>query len=443
MAGTYGEPGKNNYAIRGISGLLSNVVNSETGVTQIYKTGAANTYQSIGTYNPSTNSFTPSSTANLSQTEINALSSNKTQIKSAAVQTAEKAGATNATQLLNPSAASGQSSSSTNQSAAGSTANSESLLSKGLTKESAQGSIERTEAGLPKGPLVYPINRKNGNGGDFIHIEMRSYKKSGFQSAEGSFTQTRMEDRDFGQPLAHVYLPIQSGITDSISVDWGNGELNPITAQFANLAMGTILEAGKGDLGSAAGKFMNNFGAIADKFLGANSTPDLQKLVANYFTEQAVGVPGLLSRSIGGAVNNNLELLFNGPTLRSFTFNFRLTPREAKEAAVIKEIIRLFKRGMTPALSKSGLFLSAPNVFKLKYLYTGNGSKAEDHPYLNKIKIAALRDFSVNYTPDGNYMTYADGGSMTSYDLSMTFGEIDPVYANDYEDKQGKTGMGW
>jgi hypothetical protein len=48
----------------------------------------------------------------------------------------------------------------------------------------------------------------------------------------------------------------------------------------------------------------------------------------------------------------------------------------------------------------------------------------------------------VNYTPDGNYMTYS-GGSMTQYDLSMTFGEIDPVYAQDYDDEQGKTGMGW
>jgi hypothetical protein len=45
-------------------------------------------------------------------------------------------------------------------------------------------------------------------------------------------------------------------------------------------------------------------------------------------------------------------------------------------------------------------------------------------------------------------MTYggevAEGqGSMTQYDLSMTFGEIDPVYAQDYDDDQGKTGMGW
>jgi hypothetical protein len=307
--------------------------------------------------------------------------------------------------------------------------------------QQVQESIERTQGDLGGGgPLVYPVNRQQ-NGGDFLHIEMRTYQKSGFQSAPGSLTVTRMEDRKHTR-LADVYLPIQSGIVDAISVDWGNGELNPITAQFANIAMGTMVEAGKGDLGKAAAK-AGELSMDAAQLLLGSANSDMQKLLTNYFTEKAVGTPGLISRSIGGAINNNLELLFNGPTLRSFTFNFKLTPREKAEADVIKKIIRLFKRGMSPALSKSGLFLSAPNVFKIKYIYTGKGDKNEPHPYLNRIKVAALRDFSVNYTPDGNFMTYADGGSMTQYDLSMTFGEIDPVYADDYDDEQGKTGMGW
>jgi len=288
--------------------------------------------------------------------------------------------------------------------------------------------------------LRYPIN--NVYQGDFIEIEMRTYQKSGFQTGTDTLTVTRMEDREYTR-LRRIYLPIQSGIVDSISVDWGNGELNPITAQFANVAYGTLTQAGTGDGFAAAKTFGFGIQEVADKLLKGNGNADMQKLLVNYFTEQAVGTPGLLSRSIGGAINNNLELLFNGPTLRSFTFNFKLTPREPLEAQAIKKIIRVFKQGMSPQLSKSGLFLSAPNVFKLKYVYTGKGSLTEDHPYLNKIKVAALRDFSVNYTPDGNYMTYNGEGSMTQYDLSMTFGEIDPVYADDYTDKQGKEGMGW
>ena len=36
--------------------------------------------------------------------------------------------------------------------------------------------------------------------------------------------------------------------------------------------------------------------------------------------------------------------------------------------------------------------------------------------------------FNVNYTPEGSYMTYEDGGSMVGYDLNLTFKEIEPVF---------------
>lgn len=442
MAGTFGEPGKNPYLLKGISGNFSNVVNAKTGVTQVYRQDALLQFKSVGTFNPKTNTFTPDDAAKLPANEITALSNNKPQIKEAAIQTATNAGAPNAAQLLSPNTATGPESGGGPAAATGTSA---SLTQEQLsqTGQQTQESIGRNTDAEKGDDLRYPI--KNTYQGDYLCIEMRTYQKSGFQSEADTFTVTRMEDRKHTR-LRTIYLPIQSGIVDSISVDWGNGELNPITAQFANLAMATMTEAGEGGPTAAAKTALGILDDVGNKFLGA--TGDLKKLAVNYFTERAVGQPGLLSRSIGGAINNNLELLFNGPTLRAFTFNFKLTPRSPDEAKVIKEIIRVFKRGMSPALSESGLFLSAPNVFKIKYIYTGKGNKTDAHPYLNRIKVAALRDFSVNYTPDGNYMTYGatndEGeGSMTQYDLSMTFGEIDPVYAQDYDDEQGKTGMGW
>jgi hypothetical protein len=166
-------------------------------------------------------------------------------------------------------------------------------------------------------------------------------------------------------------------------------------------------------------------------------------MITNFFTQQAVSTPGLLSRTVGGAINNNVELLFNGPTLRSFTFTFRLTPREKKEAESIKKMIRMFKTEMHPSLSPAELFLLAPNIFKLKYMAKGSGED-KYHPYLNRIKMCALKDFSVSYTPDGSYMTYAENSSMTAYELSMTFAEISPIYKQDYTDsEEGLLGMGW
>lgn len=290
--------------------------------------------------------------------------------------------------------------------------------------------------------LIYPINRKNGNGGDFIKFEILSYKKSGLSNSQtlsrGQATLPGMEYRKRTN-LASIYLPIQSGIVEGMSVDWGGGELNPITAAFASAAYSTI-DGAKTGLGGFFGGVSTGANTIKDFF--DNAGPELRQFAVNYFTEQSVKTSGLLSRTLGAAINNNLELLFNGPMLRSFTFNFKLTPREQKEALVIREMIRWFKKSMAPGLSTSQLFLLAPNVFKISYVYTGKGNLTEDHPYLNRIKVAALRDIAVNYTPDGNYMTYQDG-SMTQYDLNLTFGEIDPIFENDYEINEGLIGTGW
>lgn len=313
----------------------------------------------------------------------------------------------------------------------------------GLTQEQAT-TINRPPTKLYNGgkPMRYPINSQEGVVSDYIQIQLIEYKKSGL-SEEGKLGPARIDERIVSSSdiFATVFLPIQSGIIDNCSVDWGQGGLNPITAKFANAAYGTIA--------ASAGGGMEGLQAFGSQIMDVvkemkDATPELRQLIVNYFTEQAVNTPGLLSRTLGGAINNNLELLFNGPTLRSFTFSFRLTPRSAEESTVIKEIIRMFKTEMHPALSESELFLLAPNLFKIKYKQNIARTKAtEEHPYLNRIKVCALKDFSVNYTPDGSYMTYAEDGSMTSYDLSMTFAEINPIYKQDYEDGEGTFGMGW
>ena len=74
------------------------------------------------------------------------------------------------------------------------------------------------------------------------------------------------------------------------------------------------------------------------------------------------------------------------------------------------------------------MFLESPHVFKLKYIFK-NG---DQHPFLNKIKTCACTNFTVQYAPDGSYMTY-DDGSMTSYTCSMTFQELNPIFEDEIE----------
>ena len=157
-------------------------------------------------------------------------------------------------------------------------------------------------------------------------------------------------------------------------------------------------------------------------------------------------INSVLSRSTGQVLNSNLELLFRGVNLRTFPFDVTFSPRDPKEAMVVKNIIRNFKQAMsarkgsgnsTTASSKGKYFLSAPSLFLLRYLKNG-----EDHPFLNAFKPCALTQLNVNYTGSGTYSTYGDS-TPTNIQMRMVFKEINPIYAEDYEDdEQGLSGPG-
>ena len=44
----------------------------------------------------------------------------------------------------------------------------------------------------------------------------------------------------------------------------------------------------------------------------------------------------MLSRTTGQVLNPNLELLFSGPGLRDFTFDYQLSPRDKNEDQTVK-----------------------------------------------------------------------------------------------------------
>ena len=130
-----------------------------------------------------------------------------------------------------------------------------------------------------------------------------------------------------------------------------------------------------------------------------------------------------------------MELLFRGPTLRPFQFKFTLSPRSTEEAKIVVSIIRFFKQGSAPIRSESNLFLKTPHTFRLRYLHRGETTGL--HFKLNKFKECALQNVGVNYTPTGNYATYQDG-TMVSYELTLGFNELEPVFNDDYGLGNGK-----
>ena len=319
------------------------------------------------------------------------------------------------------------------------------------TQKSIQGFLNSSAAirnvDIPRDPEGffigrYPLNQKDTDNFDYLRITCYDYEPGLMQGSSNNAFKIDDIDNRVKKRRGVVSLPIQPGISESNSVDWGEDQLSPLQIAGAQIA-GQALDAGSNAFSGQGFDISGLLNSVAGTGAAALGALD-ENLIKAYFAQQAIGA-NIIGRSTGLTINNNLEVLFNGPQLRTFNYNYRFTPREPKEADKIKQIIRFFKKSMAPKRSTSRIFLKSPDVFKLKYTFKNGDS----HPFLNNIKICALTGFTVDYTPDGSYSTYEDDGgrgdgSMTSYQVSLGFKEMTPIYNDDFwNDDEGKEGTGF
>lgn len=298
----------------------------------------------------------------------------------------------------------------------------------------------------------YPLTKLDG-ADDYLKITVLKYTPPGFQSEPGSYAAQSASDilnrrlktdpTDKEIIKGTILLPIPDGIADMNGVQWGASTLNPIEATVGKVAQGLIT-------GTAFNDIQGKIKAEADKALNSAVSGSVQKyltsvgisLAANALF-QNTNTAQVYSRFAGGITNPNIELIFSGISLRSgFSFTFDIVPRGEKEAEEVKNIIRKLKYHSSAKKGKSGeaadgLFVMAPEVFKIEYM---NGAKP--HPYLNKFKICALQGMSVNYTSGGTYATYYDG-TPVNMQLTLSFQELSPIFAEDYTTEEGLGGTGY
>ena len=300
----------------------------------------------------------------------------------------------------------------------------------------------------PVGLLRYPLANLEaaqtlGITYDYIKITVQDY-----QSSIGSLNSETPIGVNFNTPavrrysqskasLGTIILPMTNNMGSTNGVSWGENNTNAV-----QLAL----------LGSV-GSFINNVAnaQIDQKFNAVKSELNKSLQTAKGLIEQAgnnkdavaallsgyvVGNTSLATRASGVVINPNMELLFQGPKLRTFNFTFEFAPRFRAEAEVVRKIVKAFKMFSAPQIDETGaIFLRTPKIFQLDYIYNGDGgdvANAATHPYLNKIKPCALTSVNVNYTPGGKYMTYADGGSMVQTTMTLSFNELEPIYQSDY-----------
>ena len=271
------------------------------------------------------------------------------------------------------------------------------------------------------GVIIFPSGL-SGNGQDYIEFASLEYSPKKLNTSGGKVGFQADTQLDNKTVIKRVILPIPGGITDNNAVDWGQATMTAADIAKSDLALSALEGGGEGfekAMGDIGGTIKTNKEGIKEA---------LTKKIAGSIT----GTGDQLMKREGQVMNPNMELLFNGPQLRSFGFTFKLSPRTKEEAKNIQKIIFCFKQAMAPVATDGNLFLKSPNTWRIRY-YNREGSQ---HQYLNRFKECAMTSSTVNYTPDGSYATYTDG-SMVSYNLTLSFQELEPVFSTDYKASQG------
>ena len=305
--------------------------------------------------------------------------------------------------------------------------------------------------------LRYPLQRIDALS-DYVKITAVTYKPPGLGSARNGFFRIPSGSSVNGAGnakniLGTIFLPIPEGLSDMNKTNWEGSNLNSLAGAAVRELSGVVADLKLQNLQndtlgtlSAAGNSLQN--AATSALAGLDEkTRDVLK---GALVSQAVNIFGanidlnsITSRTEGVILNPNLELLFKGVDLRSFTFSFDLTPRSRNESEEIKSIINTFKRRMAPKTTvdgsggSRGIFIQAPDVFDIEFRRGGRS-----HPFLFSMKTCALTNIQMNYAGTGAYATYEDSTPIKMR-MTLSFRELNPIYAEDYNQLGLEEGVGF
>ena len=212
-----------------------------------------------------------------------------------------------------------------------------------------------------------------------------------------------------------MYMP--ATVQATYAADFQNEQIgalaNTIGGAYADIqagrSLGDIYSRGVNRLGGDAGKkaFQMTMGVL-----------------------DAFGVTGVRSSieiASGEIFADRMELAFRGIGRRSFTYNFKMIPRNQREADEIRKIIFSFKANMMPELKngKDRDTMTVPNTFNIQYMHRG-----KENDYLHRVSECFLENVQVSYGGD-RYKTFdpvdGDGAPPVETQINLAFKEIEII----------------
>ena len=321
------------------------------------------------------------------------------------------------------------------------------------------GPLKGAGPGLDNKTARYPEDALIGASSDYVYFQFGKYEPPFGRDAQKN-TSSATKIRSYSQAsyaastdlkietikipttetnITGIVLPMPQDLGNDIQQTW-NGK------QFSALGRAAIA-------GTAGGNFAEIGKRISD--MDGNLTAAITSLNTQLLNKiPGVGgnldVGDITGSTEGIVLNPNAEVLYDSPELREIGMTFKMIPRSATEAKIIKNIVYMFRYASVPqwggnegqtlsdqlindgeggtfeAFGKQN-FMRVPFLCKFTFM---NGNAVNDK--VQQFKPCAIRKVAVNYTSDGTYATYRDGEPVAT-ELTLNFLESKVLFKRDIQ----------
>ncbi len=291
---------------------------------------------------------------------------------------------------------------------------------------------------MSKAPLVYPRQIKGASDKDYLKITIATEGGQGiyqfFDGGKGKSLGGRAK-----APTSSSQGTIFLAMPRQLSVQYG--------MSYQGVDLGSL---GGGLISTGAAMLDGQDEAAATKIADAaqKATPELALNLAAQGVNtaiQAAGFAGGVDANTiaalvrGQTLNPFREITFKGANYRNHNFNVKMVARNKTEENEIKQIVNTLRYYMHPSLSNgsgSGLsggnnrWLGIPSYFDLAFVRMGGSTGNQKRVKLNSSTeienlyrpgACVLKNFSVNFAPDGQYVATDD--YVMAVQIQMSFQE--------------------
>lgn len=202
-------------------------------------------------------------------------------------------------------------------------------------------------------------------------------------------------DLGFGRKTSRTTAAIRLFMPDSLSWGYQNAFQN---VSLSGLPYTKLLSAGVA-LGESAvegfkkGTIMGVLSSLAKKRNDRNVTDPVAELIGTALLGS--GGDAIAASALGVTVNPQIDVIYESPKLRDFTFDFLFAPRNHSEAVTVEKIVQKFKFHAAPELygqgSGIGRYFVPPSEFDIEFSV----------PTMGRVSTCVLVNITLDYASSG------------------------------------------